>query len=1360
MAVKDCRILQTKGDEKMIQLVMVENPFEMKKEIHCVCYNQGNVCAYVDPTARDIYLNGALVEDVEHTYPQDGAQLIAMPHIEGGGLKKVLGFVAMIALTMYAGGIAGGLWRGALGAAFAGGTVGATLASGAVMFLGGKIINSIFPQQTTKMSWMNEQETSRSYGWDIPTPATMAGQVVGETYGECLPAAQLLEAHVETVGDKQYLNLLYSGGYGPVDSIDNIRIDYTDIGVFSGVELETRLGTNDQTPISFFKNTPLDQSVGVELVKGSSVVRTSNSKKASKLEVTLEWPGGLYHINDEGGYENATVKFVLKYRRGKDDAWHNFNRHGSTESEYSVSMATADAVRRIFSVDGLEPGQYDVQVTLTERPTTTRYQTMTQWTIMTAYTDGVYSRPNKVLVGLRILATNQLSSGIPSVNWRQKRKTVYVWNPVAGKYVEKAADNPIWAAYDILHHCRKLKNIRTGEYEFVADGVVKESLAAYWQEWASAAAYADEEILNQDGEKEPRFRFDAIFDTAQKRITAAQKAANIGHAVIIPHGRNYGIVVDRPGAMTQIFGEGRTSVSSVKGVFSSKEDRARAIEVTYNDGENDFKNTIMTIRSPNYNEDDSWTDNTAPLSLFGVRRRSQAYREAITALATNERQLQTVTLSADIDAIVAEYGDIVGFNHAVSRIGIASGRIVTATKSTVTLDREVEISAAKTYELYIQTASDMLIKRKVAARDYRGDTLTVETPFDDGRIPELHDNYAFGETNKAVKPFRIVSAARNGDMLVDLTLAEYDEAMYSTELDYAKYPAVDYTDTSATATVFAVVATERSYEAGDAAVADIFVEWTLSKSGRSPDGYIVEISGRSGAYSDQTRTERTCCTFHNVKQGETYDITVKCVFGEITIGGATTMLKVSAGMKAPTVKPDAPQKLNVVMGRTVKVFWNEVTNTHIACYELRTNADRGKTEGLLLQTKDIQASVELQKRKGTLYLFAKNRIGQYSDPAKIDYEKTVPRVPKWLNVAGKMGAIAITTEAVPNDCIGVVAKLKGVSTPGRTVKSESPDMMVAAEPDVYAVKVAFYDQFGEGVESAQQDVAVKAKIDKADIENLSIVSADLDAVLAKQLQDMQSDTAAAKKTAGAAQTTANNANTAAGNAVKTAGAAQTAANGAKQTADTANKTANSANTTAGEAKQTANNANTAAGTAAKAASTAQTAANNANTKGDNAIKSANDAKNTAAAAQKTANDVVVRVKATQDSVTSIVAKLSGNPQTSGYSAITQIYSGLQLKVDKNGVVSAINVAPGGVRIDGKVLHVTGATQFDNNIIANRMIQARAITADKLSVGSLSAVCATIGKLRTKTAGARTEISDNLIEVFDANNLARVRIGVF
>ena len=50
--------------------------------------------------------------------------------------------------------------------------------------------------------------------------------------------------------------------------------------------------------------------------------------------------------------------------------------------------------------------------------------------------------------------------------------------------------------------------------------------------------------------------------------------------------------------------------------------------------------------------------------------------------------------------------------------------------------------------------------------------------------------------------------------------------------------------------------------------------------------------------------------------------------------------------------------------------------------------------------------------------------------------------------------------------------------------------------------------------------------------------------------------------------------------------------------------------------------------------------------------------------------------------------------------------------------------------------------------------------DTASIGSLSAVSATIGTLRTKTSGARTEIKDNLIEVYDDAGKVRIKMGVF
>ena len=916
----------------LIQIVKVANPFEpTRREIEEICYTGGKVTAYVETEGRDVYIDGNLVERPDETTPLDGSQIVVIPHVAGKGVMKVLGLVAMIALSVYTSNIAGGLWKG-LGTAFRAGHIGALLASGAVMFLGGKIINAVFPQAADNINW-NDHETTQTYGWDLPTPTTTAGTVVGETYGECIPAPQLLEQHVETVNDEQYLNLLYCGGYGPVDSIDNIRIDYTDIGNFSGVQLETRLGTNDQKPISFFKNTPLDQSVGVELMQGQAVARTSDSTKASALDVTLEFPAGLYHVNDKGDYENATAKFLLEYRKGQGDSWHNFNKN-DTGYHYSVTAATNSALRRTFSVTGLETGQYDVRVTAVNKPSSSRYQSMVNWSIMTSYIDGIYSRPNKVLVALRIKANNQLSGGVPSLNWRQTRKTVWVHNPETGYYEQRAADNPIWACYDILHGCRSLKNIKTGENEYVVAGYPASCLDAYWQQWKSAADYADEEITNQDGEKEPRYRFDAYFDTAQKRWNAAQKAANVGHAVIIPHGRNIGIVVDRPGHITQIFGEGRTTVSSVKGSFSSTEDRARAIEVTYNDGQNDFKNTVMTVRSPNYNTDRS-SDNTAQLTLFGVKRRSQAYREAVTALATNERQLQFIEISTDIDAIVAEYGDIVGFNHAVSRLGIASGRIVSATTTTVKLDKTVQLDAAKKYEIYISLSNDSLIRRNVVAETTETDTLKLTTPFESAALPQRFDNYAFGEVDKAVKPFRIVNAERDGDLKVSLKLAEYDEAMYSDELDYSKYPVIDYSNTPSVAQITTLTASEESYTADKTSVSDVRVTWQLARQGIAPDSYIVRIKSRTSDYDEQVSTRMTTHVFRGVRQGDDYDITVYSIFDALTADSKTTSLHVHGTAYADN---NASNLVVMLVGKGFNLSWRGATGTTVAGY----NVYRGK----------------------------------------------------------------------------------------------------------------------------------------------------------------------------------------------------------------------------------------------------------------------------------------------------------------------------------------------------------------------------------------------------------------------------------
>lgn len=130
-------------------------------------------------------------------------------------------------------------------------------------------------------------------------------------------------------------------------------------------------------------------------------------------------------------------------------------------------------------------------------------------------------------------------------------------------------------------------------------------------------------------------------------------------------------------------------------------------------------------------------------------------------------------------------------------------------------------------------------------------------------------------------------------------------------------------------------------------------------------------------------------------------------------------------------------------------------------------------------------------------------------------------------------------------------------------------------------------------------------------------------------------------------------------------------------------------------------------------------------------------------------------------VTTIVSNL-GNLMLAkaNYSAIAQMTDAINLRVQKGDVINQINVSPTTTTIDGKYLHVTGQTVFDNNVIVSRMLAAKAITADKLAVTSLSAITANIGLLRTKTSGARMEIKDNLIEAYGADNKRYVRLGVW
>lgn len=78
-------------------------------------------------------------------------------------------------------------------------------------------------------------------------------------------------------------------------------------------------------------------------------------------------------------------------------------------------------------------------------------------------------------------------------------------------------------------------------------------------------------------------------------------------------------------------------------------------------------------------------------------------------------------------------------------------------------------------------------------------------------------------------------------------------------------------------------------------------------------------------------------------------------------------------------------------------------------------------------------------------------------------------------------------------------------------------------------------------------------------------------------------------------------------------------------------------------------------------------------------------------------------------------------------------------------------------VDGGVVYMNMA-MIKTASITSAMIEN--LAANKIVASSLSAITATIGLLRTATSGARTEIEDNQIRVYDSANTLRVKMGVW
>lgn len=523
--------------------------------------------------------------------------------------------------------------------------------------------------------------------------------------------------------------------------------------------------------------------------------------------------------------------------------------------------------------------------------------------------------------------------------------------------------------------------------------------------------------------------------------------------------------------------------------------------------------------------------------------------------------------------------------------------------------------------------------------------------------------------------------------------------------------------------------------------------------------------------------------FPNVNVGTTYKVMVRARSknGETSAESGAPTATITIARKSTV--PNMPSNFSFKFSDPPKFTWDAVTNSDVDFYELRYDEHAGEKDGLITRTASTSVSVQLTNRTGKLYLFAHNATKKYGYPAILTYSKALPPTPKAPVLTTKLGGFSIETDPIPDDCVGMVVYISAAGSENVDKAIQSPNNVYSymCKEGIYDVQVAYRDIFGEGNKSPISTITVKVLVDDSFIKDESISigkvdqalkdSIDAGAEAKQQIVDMKSDIKTSIDELKAAdeglkQTDTELSNTITQNKTDQDGVNATFKSQIKQNADgvssiVANlgdptkanqeykafsqikQTTDSITSTVASNKAAQDKVNTDVASQIKqtAGSISSVVANLSD------IDKATDAYGSFSALKQTIDGISTSVNKqltdqngkittlssqitqTADKITTVVNNLNGDPSKSTYSALTQLSDAINLRVKSDDIINQINISKESILIDGKKVHITGDTVFDNNVIAKGMIQAGAITADKLAAQDI-----TIGGDTSTTTG--------------------------
>ncbi|HHF7700087.1 TPA: phage tail protein [Klebsiella pneumoniae] len=718
--------------------------------------------------------------------------------------------------------------------------------------------------------------------------------------------------------------------------IDGVALENEDGSFnYSGVTWDFRDGSQDQSPMSGFDFVETPKAVNTQLKTTNAVTVAIDNDDADRVRVIMKFPS-LRSIDKKTGDTNGTsVQFKFQLANG-NGSFYDVIAAGESSSDVTLTAKKTGVYYRSYEIQLPKPGRaYKVRVLRLSADSNDQYLFNDTWVdSIGEIVDTPMNYPNSVLVGLKV-NSEQFGSSMPSrsylirglkirvpSNYDENTNTYNgVWD---GTFKLLSSSNPAWILFDLL------TNARYGLGKFVSESMI--DLGQLYQ----IGRYCDEEVDDGFGGKEKRFAINTQITSRQDAYRLIQDIAGAFRGMVFWAGSMVNIMQDSPSDPVMLF----TNANVKDGLFtykgSARKDRPSVALITYNNKQDGYKQNVE------YVEDQEamarYGERKTEAVAFGCTSRGQAHRVGLWLLYTARMESDMITFTAGLDASFLMPGETVLIQNKYRAGKRNSGRIVSFTKNSITLDAPVSLKKSGSF-IRIINQEGKIVERDINETGDNITKVTFKTALATADQPVTNGVWTITEPDLVPMRARVVAIAQGETPgSFDITVVQNNASKYQAIDNGAALVPENTTVLDPTYSKPSnLVISEGTYLSSPG---NLSVKLMLAWEGKSPEYWVSWRRSDEGNVSNWQSARATEEQYEivNVAENGRYDFQLYSVsFG----GKKSEIITAVYQVKGTMTPPGAPTSLTAVGDyRNVVLNWvnpDSVDLAQINVYASKTN---------------------------------------------------------------------------------------------------------------------------------------------------------------------------------------------------------------------------------------------------------------------------------------------------------------------------------------------------------------------------------------------------------------------------------------